>query len=265
MNKSESKFIIDDNITFKYAKGISDKTGKEFHTYHEIIYFMGGKANFISENIQTPLKLNTLIVLPAETYHQLLITGPQDDYQRCVFHFLNQKELEELISISMNSIRLLEMNSRFHYLFTQMISLIDSPQTETVKATIMHAVLALILNEISFNDNESLSEGIPDTLSEKCVAYITKHIGEQISVEHIAKKLNLSVSYLSHTFKKQMNISIHQYILKKRLVMAHHKILDGEPATKAAIDCGFNDYSGFYKQFKKMFNKSPSSKETDMV
>ena len=57
-----------------------------------------------------------------------------------------------------------------------------------------------------------------------------------------------------------MNISIHQYILKKKLVMAHHKILDGIPATQAAIDCGFNDYSGFYKQFKKMFNKAPSDR-----
>lgn len=36
--------------------------------------------------------------------------------------------------------------------------------------------------------------------------------------------------------------------------------MDGQPATQAAIECGFNDYSGFYKQFKKMFNKSPSDR-----
>jgi AraC-like DNA-binding protein len=69
------------------------------------------------------------------------------------------------------------------------------------------------------------------------------------------------VSCLAHTFKEQMNISIHQFILKKRLVMAHHKILAGEPATKAAMECGFNDYSGFYKQYKKLFGKNPSCRE----
>ena len=59
-----------------------------------------------------------------------------------------------------------------------------------------------------------------------------------------------------------MNISLHQFILKKKLVMAYHKILDGIPATKAAVECGFNDYSGFYKQFKKMFNQSPSKRKS---
>ena len=34
---------------------------------------------------------------------------------------------------------------------------------------------------------------------------------------------------------------------------------DGTPATQAAIECGFNDYSGFYRQFKKMFHKAPSA------
>ena len=38
-----------------------------------------------------------------------------------------------------------------------------------------------------------------------------------ISVEDIAKELNVSASHLAHSFKKQMNISIHKYILKKKL------------------------------------------------
>ena len=92
MEKAYAKYIINDNITFKHAKGASTETGNEFHTFHEIIYFMEGDAKFISENMQIPVKPNTLIIIPTETYHQFLINGSQDDYHRCVFHFANIPE-----------------------------------------------------------------------------------------------------------------------------------------------------------------------------
>lgn len=260
-----TKYIKDEDVTFMYAKGASGKTGKEFHTYHEIIYYMGGKAKFISENIHTTLKPNTLIIIPAETYHQLLITGPQEEYHRCVCHFLNIPEFKELISQSMNGALLLSMNKQLQFLFNQLITLTDQKCSDAVNSAILRSVLCLVLNEISINTHLREEATAPDTLSEKSVAYIAKHIADPITVTEIADELNVSVSHLAHAFKQQMNISIYQYILKKRLIMAHHKISSGVPATQAALECGFNDYSGFYKQFKKMFNKSPSDKGSFIV
>ena len=77
--------------------------------------------------------------------------------------------------------------------------------------------------------------------------------------------MNVSPSTLTHSFKKDMNISVYRYILKKRLVLAQQKILSGEPAQKAALDCGFNDYSGFYKQYKKTFGIAPSRQENFFI
>ena len=260
MNESNVKFIKDDTIKFKNAKGKSTETGKEFHAFHEIIYFMGGKANFISENIQMTLKPNTIIVIPRETYHQLQIIGSQHDYHRCVFHFWEISDLKELINQSVIHTLLIEMNQKFHFLFQQIITLTEQEHSDATNSVIMHAVLSLLLNEIATRNYKNIETILPNTLSEKCTTYIAEHITESISVEALAKNLNVSSSHLAHTFKKQMNISIHQYILKKKLVIAYHKILDGIPATQASIECGFNDYSGFYKQFKKMFNKAPSDR-----
>lgn len=261
MNIDSAKYLTSNLITFKYAKGASTEYGKEFHSFHEIIYFMGGDAKFISENVQLPVKPNTLIVIPAETYHQFIINGSQMDYHRCVFHFVNIPELKELIDASMDTTLLIEMNPKFHFLFEQMIAFTEPPRSNEVTSILMQSVLSLILNEIASNNYVNIEQNVPNTISDKCTAYIAKHIHNPISVEDIAKELNVSVSHLAHSFKKQMNISIHQYILKKKLVIAHHKILDGKPATQAAMECGFNDYSGFYKQFKKMFNKAPSDRD----
>ena len=60
-------------------------------------------------------------------------------------------------------------------------------------------------------------------------------------------------------FKDDMKISIYKYILHKKLVLANKSIISGVPPTIAALDSGFNDYSGFYRQYKKMFGTSPQN------
>ena len=256
-----SQYIKDDYITFKYAKGASDMFGKEFHTYHEIIFFMGGKAEFISDKIHMELKENTLIVIPKQAYHQLLITGAQNEYYRCVFNFFDVPELQILISESMKTVYVTEINQEIQYLFDKMISLTKNEVFSQIKKIVLRSVLSILLTEILQSDTSYCIGHTHENITSEAIEYIEKHISEDVSLSKIAKSINVSVSTLSHTFKKNMNISIYQYILKKRLVLAHKKILMGEPATKAASECGFKDYSGFYKQYKKMFGIAPSSRK----
>ena len=80
-------------------------------------------------------------------------------------------------------------------------------------------------------------------------------------ISTVADYLHISVSYLSHEFKKNLHISPYQYILKKKLTAANQKIKNSTPPMQAAMQCGFNDYSGFYKAYKKLFNTAPSEKD----
>ena len=117
-----------------------------------------------------------------------------------------------------------------------------------------------MLSEIQARQTTSFE----DTQNEyivKAIAYINENISQKLTIEQIAAHCNMSVSSLSHLFKREMRIPLHRFILKKRLMKAHHKIAEGEAATIAAADCGFCDYSGFYKQFKKMFGYAPSKRE----
>ena len=86
-----------------------------------------------------------------------------------------------------------------------------------------------------------------------------KGLGNIKIVEQFYNSICYSVvATLMHTFKKNMNISIHKYIIKKWLILAHAKISNGEQSVIVANECGFNDYSGFYKQYVKMFDTTPS-------
>ncbi|MBQ8880971.1 MAG: helix-turn-helix transcriptional regulator [Oscillospiraceae bacterium] len=256
MAQSNARYVTGTHFTFKHAKGVSDKSGREFHTHHEIIWFMDGQARFISDQFHTPLTPNTLILIPRERYHQLLITGPQEAYHRCVFHFLHIPGLEGLIAKSLTDVQLLQVNPRLRDLFRQAVTVAADPGEDG--AAVMQSILTLILYEI-VQTHMTPAQEAGDSITNRCIDYVNQHITAPLSLSTLAEVLNVSASYLSHAFKKEMNISLHQYILKKRLVMAHRKIMDGTPAVQAAAECGFQDYSGFYKQFRKMYGQPPGS------
>ena len=108
--------------------------------------------------------------------------------------------------------------------------------------------------------DSSLSE-----TTEAAIKYIEENLTAQLNVEAIADACCVSPSTLSHIFKNEMQISVYRFCLQKKLLLAHDIITQGTPATTAAIECGFNDYSGFYKQFKKMFGFSPSKEKNKII
>lgn len=258
MERLFENYINTEGIMFKYAKGKSAESGKEFHIYHEIIFFIDGKAEFITENIHIDIKPGTVIVIPKETYHQMTIHGDQEEYCRCVINFYDVPQLLCLIDKSMYSHILMPADKDIEYLFEKLIKNISNKN----ESELLNAVLVLLLNEIAEKRIGYVTENSQNIFVRNAVKYINNNIGRKITINEIATACMISPSSLSHIFKKEMNISLHKFIVKKRLINAYNKISSGVSATTAAIECGFNDYSGFYKQYKKMFNVKPSQKTT---
>ena len=257
MSRLFSKHIKTDTVSFKYARGLSDRNGKEFHPFYEIILFLGGEAQLISDKMNIRLNPGDIIFIPKECYHQLIVTGSQEEYFRCVINFLGDKSLEPFFE-DLNEITFMKIESETKHLFDKLIGFTESTFCDAVKGELLNACLVLILEKLSgFAKMPAYPKN--SELMSKCIAYISDNLCGGISVPDIAHNLNVSVSTLTHSFKNEMQIPIHQYIIKKRLMLAHQKILNGEPATSVAVECGFSDYSGFYKQYKKMFNTAPSS------
>ena len=256
MNTLFEHHIKTEDITFKYARGRSVKFGKEFHVFHEIILFMDGSAEFITESIHTKIAPNSLIVIPKETYHQVAIHDRQEEYCRCLINFYDIPELSLLIDKAMKRPIIMQTDKNIEYLFEKLIKNLSNNSS----TKLLNSVLVLLLSEITEKSTAHISEDSQNTFVINAVKYINSNIQRKITIDEIAKECMISPSALSHIFKREMNIPLYKFILKKRLINAYHKIMSGEAATIAAIECGFTDYSGFYKQYKKMFGTSPSEK-----
>ena len=217
-----TRYLTGDNISFKHAKGISDRSGKEFHLFHEIILFLGGDAELISETVHIKLKPQTIIVIPKETYHQVLIKGKQDEYCRCVFQFYETEGNKTLVKRTMQGLFVTECDKNILYLFSKMIELAKKQDT-TYCDTVSGAVLNLLVDEIRQKKSMHIEKDLSNALTRQAIELINNNLTDNLNVESLAQRLNVSSSTLMHTFKKTMNISIHKYIIEKRLILAHSK------------------------------------------
>ena len=52
-------------------------------------------------------------------------------------------------------------------------------------------------------------------------------------------------------------MSVHQYIVKKRIAACREAILSGEKISEVYEMFGFTDYSSFFRAFKKEYGMSP--------
>ena len=246
-----SNSIEAQELFFKHARGVSDRSGKEFHAFHEIIYFLGGEAEFVSEKLHMPLQPETLIVIPRETYHQLVVTGDPQGYHRCLVQFSSDAAFKGITAI--------RGDREIGYLFEKLMAAAEAQDPAAPR--LLDAVLTLLLHILK--DKPPLADGdyAQNPLVRQAVRYIDQNLATPLSLPQIAKACSVSVSTLSHVFKSEMNLSLHQFIIKKRLISARHKISTGQSAATAALDCGFCDYSAFYKQYKKHFGASPARRD----
>lgn len=88
--------------------------------------------------------------------------------------------------------------------------------------------------------------------------YIALHYMDEITLNEIAEILNLSRSYLSTLFKKEVGISFTQYLINFRLNRAIEILkLENLPLNSVAEMVGYPDYTQFSKIFKKYKGVSP--------
>lgn len=93
---------------------------------------------------------------------------------------------------------------------------------------------------------------------------IEAHLFQQVSVEELARKTNLSVSSFKREFAKLYNDTPANYIKTQRLEKAATLLLASDSRiTDIAFDCGFNDLANFTKSFHDKYGTTPTQYRLD--
>src|SRR5690606_5654077 len=91
-----------------------------------------------------------------------------------------------------------------------------------------------------------------------CQKYVQKHLYEDITLSELAKVVKMNPSYVSQLFKKEVGITVNEYILRSKVEEAQ-KLLTLTDTSIAEIYSllNFYDQSYFTKVFKKYSGMTP--------
>ena len=100
---------------------------------------------------------------------------------------------------------------------------------------------------------------IAKALIQQSIDYIEDNLQADISAAELAQAAGFSLYHYCRLFRAYTGFSVNRYILRRRLLYAMQKMQRGHAKTEAALQYGFETYSGFYRAVSREFGCTPSS------
>ncbi len=121
--------------------------------------------------------------------------------------------------------------------------------------------ISVIVKELSLlsssgSNKEEKAKPNTDLLSDIFVR-INEDYKNLASATDLATALSYSPNYISEYFKKKMNMSLHEFLIFKKLSVAITKMSEGMNVTDAAYESGFSSTSHFIEIFKRHYYLTP--------
>ena len=253
-------YISDGNCHLKYAQGKPAVVGREFHGYDEIVLFLDGDAQLVSENIQIKLTPGSIILIPREQFHQFVVTD-HERYTRCILGFGEIAMLQPLIRKMMTEVMVLpEPTEQMYSVFRTLMQAAQSDLTEQECTLLIESSVVQLLMIQKLSAFQTIRKYVTvSQLTQEALHYIDSNLSQELKLSDIAERLGVSVSTLSHRFRDDLRISVYRYISEKRLSMVRQYMKQGIPLGIAAVRSGFKDYSGFFRMYKNRYGESPTA------
>ena len=256
---------------------LQDNTQKNFtfhyHDFNKILIFLQGDVSYTIEGKSYDLKPFDVVLVRAGELHRPVIHS-DSTYERIILYlspdFIAQYagkdytldqcfELAARANAHVLRIPYFKGSSIYHTLKAMEASYAHPEEyAQELSQRLLFLQFMIFLNRAALSHNlEFLETSTSNTKILDCLEYINTHLQEPVTADTLADKFYVSKYYLMHSFKQETGRSIGSYITTKRLLLAREYINGGMPATQACYECGFHNYSTFFRAWKKCFGSSP--------
>lgn len=247
------------------------------HNVNEIFLCISDNINYYVDGKTYELNKYDIIITNNKEFHRPVLRI-KDTYERKIIQFRKEylsffdipennpiKIYESRMSGNNNVIKSSDtLENNLIYYFMEIDKYCDKPSGDIMTRTLL-LQLIIKLNTIIFESKKDKNTIKSDPKILATLEYINDHLDTVINLDLLSNKFFINKYYLCHLFKKHMGITIIDYINLKRIERAKHLLLEGVPVTDACYLVGFNDYSNFYKKFKKIVGLSPKKYVKDFT
>ena len=254
-----------------------------WHLEMEIIIINHGEADLLTDDRKIRLQAGDGILINQNVMHSL---QPIDEAANCsfysvVFHpaflfgygntVMSSKYLVPVISSP--TLRIMELNerdSKLEKIMNLTNSVIAANLTKkygyelTIKSYLCQLWAALLEYVIPQNITKTMEGNISmdEARVKDAILYIEMHFQEQITLEQLANSVHISKSECCRCFKRTLQVTPIEYLMKYRIFRATDMIQRNDPEASSmstlAFSVGFNNASYFNKVFKQYLGCTPS-------
>ncbi len=246
------------------------------HDYFQIYYIAKGSLTHYLGNSSSHLSHGDMFIIPPNTTHHIIpypdtvfysfsfmsdFLGEQTKANRLALNFLRiiQSSDEKKIraKISLNSENILYIESIMEHILDEFE---EKPHgyDETIRA---YSIILITMLERAYLD--TVEHELPNYFESNkqyvlhCIEYIQNNFADDLSLEEMSKRSTLSKSSFCTIFYNLTGKSFNNYLNMCRIKKATEYIKKGYKITAVYGLCGYNDFSTFYRNFKKIMGVSP--------
>ena len=95
--------------------------------------------------------------------------------------------------------------------------------------------------------------------------YLDTHLEEDLTIDALAEQFFVSKYHMMRQFRQETGVSIHTYLLDRRLFLARERMRQGMSATDSCFRSGFRSYSSFTRAYAKRFGTTPTGRREHAV
>lgn len=250
------------SFTRKYSENArpSDFVLHNHKDMFEVVIFLKGDATFRAEGTTYKPAPWDVIITNYNEMHRMCINR-EGEYDRIVFNIKDSfftcngcSEFNELfLGRAIGANNLIKADPDVRAAVERFSAAVDEKASPAVMKSLFITILYYIRKKAALPNAEPANQAYIKDI----IVYLNEHIRSQPALDDIAEHFFLNKYHLCHIFRRHTGMSINRYVNYKRLLLVRELCAGGMSLTDAAQEAGFNNYSGFYKIYRREFGISP--------
>ena len=226
---------------------VGSGTSPHSHTAAQVIVAFSGKLQ-VRMSPKASYSACNAVIIPPNVNHHIIGSGSAE-----IMIWFDPATVAARAIHSLSSSELIPLSRSDNIPISQIVQLSSHLKTCDDATKLSQTITQALLPE--YKTVKPIDERIVLTLS---ALQDSALLGQPHPLKYLARAVNLSSGRLRHLFLQELGVTVQQYWIGHRLLVAIRRFNGCESLTKIAHEAGFADLAHFSKAFRASFGMTPS-------